>query len=344
MAVEDGEGALTRYHLDRDNLRFLGYRFNTSHFNAWRELYERAMERVLAEDFLSAIPLVLSVIDGICTTSTGKHPFSGGADAPVFDSQTSGPGGLSEGLALLGSTRRKLSLEPISAPFRHGIVHGLNPNYGNPIVAAKVFNLLQATVDYFDRRRDEAQRIAKAAEDQKPVDLRELGQRLRKNEETKRALSEWRARPSVLDTVLASSGAPASLTTGSPEAFAGLYLSLLVARNFGSLAKSTVDYPKRPIAQRAGRLRHDLAEITVTRREITGVEDVSPAMTHVTTKLGGELNGMSWSGEHKLRMMFADEDYDPLVRGQPGGIWVVMPDFLSNLWLLAIGSERKADC
>jgi hypothetical protein len=114
MSAEDGESALIDYHLDPDTLCFLGYRFLTRHYEPWRALYERAVERAGAEDYLSAIPLILSIIDGICTKSTGKHPFSGVADVPVFDSQASGPGGLSEGLALLGSTRGKLDTGPIT--------------------------------------------------------------------------------------------------------------------------------------------------------------------------------------------------------------------------------------
>jgi len=66
---------------------------------------------------------------------------------------------------LLGSTRRKLDVTPISVPYRHGVVHGLNPRFGHAIVAAKAFNLLHAMVDYFDRRRDEDARLAKAAEE-----------------------------------------------------------------------------------------------------------------------------------------------------------------------------------
>jgi hypothetical protein len=89
LPVEEGEASLTAYHLDLDNLRFLGYRFRTPHYEPWAALYERAIERSDAADYISAVPLVLIIIDGICTTSTGKHPFSGGADAPVFDTQTS---------------------------------------------------------------------------------------------------------------------------------------------------------------------------------------------------------------------------------------------------------------
>lgn len=342
MPIEDGEAILTKYHLDADNLSFLGYRFKTKHYDPWFEMFERAVERATAEDFLSAIPLVLSVIDGICTTSTGKHPFSGGADAPVFDSQTSGPGGLSEGLALLGSTRRKLHADAISLPFRHGIVHGLNPNYGHPVVAAKAFNLLQATVDYFDRRRDEAERIAKAAEEQKPIDLRELGENLRKNAETKRALQQWRARPVVSGVPLASSDTPANLPVGTPEAFVAHYLSLLTDQNYGELAKATVDYPKRPIGYRAGKLRENLKSVRLTGWTITGIEDTAPAMSRVTAMLEGRLDNKMWRGERAMRVMFADEDHEVLVRNQLGGTWVMLPDFPAGLWLFAFQTARAS--
>ncbi len=341
MPIDEGESKLTEYHLDLNSLRFLGNRFSTSHFEPWRTLYERAVERAGAEDYLSAIPLVLIIIDGICTTLTGKHPFSGGADAPVFDSQTSGPGGLPDGLALLGSIRRKLDVSPISVPFRHGIVHGLNPNYGGPMVAAKAFNLLQATVDYFDRRRDETQRIAKAAEDQKPFDLSELGRSLRRNAATRAAIESWRARPVVSGVVLASWQGAASLPSGSPEALAAEYLAMLVTKNYGALAKATVDYPKRSISYRAGRLRQDLKDITVTRWVVTGVEDTAPATSSVMARLEGRLNDRTWSAEQAMRLIFTDSDYNPLVRSQPGGAWTVMPDFLGGLRLLAIRSGRS---
>lgn len=336
LSVEEGEAALTSYHLDPSTLRSLGYRFATSHYEPWSHLFERAVERAAGGDHLSAIPLVLSIIDGICTTLAGKHPFSGGADAPVFDSMASGPGGLPEGLALLGSTRRKLDGAPLSIPFRHGIVHGLNPNYGYPIVAAKAFNLLQAIVDYFDRRRDEAERIAKAEDEQAPADLRVLAQSLRRNAGDRRALDEWRARPAVVGAVLASSQAPVDLPTGSPEAFAAEYLALLVNRNYGGLAAATIDYPKRPIGFRAGRLRNELTGVVITGWRITGVEDKAAAMSRVSTWLTGSLDQRLWEGEQAMRLMFADEDYDAVVRGQAGGRWCVMPDYLTNLWVLAM--------
>lgn len=338
-SVDEGEIILTAYHLDTDTLRFFGHRFRTSHYKPWNALYERAVERAAAEDYLSAVPLILSIIDGVCTTTTAKHPFSGGADAPVFDTQTSGPGGLSDGLALLGSTKRKLDTAPISVPFRHGVVHGLTPNFGHPIVAAKAFNLLQATIDYFDRRRDEADRIAKAAGDQKPANWREISNGLVKNAEKKRQIDQWKARPVVSDAVVASSRTPHSLAPDTPEGAAGAYLDALISRNFGALAQATIDYPQRPIGYRAGRLREDMKEVTVSSWTITGFEDTAAAMTIVTVELSGALNGAPWRGVQRMRLMLSDDDNNPIVRGLSEGRWIVMPDFVSGLWVAALRAK-----
>lgn len=181
-SVESAEQLLTQHHLDEQTLQVLGYRFHLPEFQPWAAIYERAIERCKAEDWHSAVPHILVIIDGICTTSSGKHPFSGGTDAEVFDTQTSGKGGLAEALKVLAATRRKVGEDPIDAPFRHhGVVHGLNPNYGYPIVAAKALILLQATTDYFVSIKDEAQRIARAEEEQRPASFREIATVMRGN-------------------------------------------------------------------------------------------------------------------------------------------------------------------
>ncbi len=148
------------------------------------------------------------------------------------------------------------------------------------------------------------------------------------------------ARPSAKG-VLAKSGTPESLTPGAPEATAAEYLSLLVTRNFGALAKLTVDYPKRPIAFRAGRIREDMKEVTVTAWTISGVEDTAAAMSNVTVEISGKMNGRAWAGEQTMRLMYADDDNSALIRGSADGAWIVMPNFISGLWLSALRAERS---
>lgn len=326
------EQLLATHHLDLNTLKLLSHRFYTSRFEPWQAIYERSVERAHVEDYLSAVPLVLIIIDGICTTKTGKHPFSGGADAPVFDSETSGPGGIAAGLAIFGAMRRKLELEPIRNPYRHGILHGLNPNFGNALVAAKAFNLLQASIDYFDRRDDENVRIAKAAAAQRPASFSEVARGLAKTTEMSRRIDAWQPRPEREGESLATSETDHDLDPDSPESAAADYLRAIVSRNFGEIAKATINYPGNPIAFRAGRHREELGALKLVAWRITGVRDESPAISVVTTLVSGTLGERSWSGEQTARVIYTDIQYDAMLRGAEGGRWSLAPDFIHKLW------------
>jgi hypothetical protein len=338
--TDEGELILTRFHLDPSTLQVLGYRFNLPQFQPWASLYERALERCQAEDFLSAVPLLLIIIDGICTTNSGKHPFSGGADAEVFDTLTSGSGGLAEGLKVLGATRRKLSLDAIDAPFRHGIVHGLNPNFGHPVVAAKALNLLQATTDYFLSVRDEAQRLAKAEEEQRPASFQEVADTMRRTAALRAALDSWQPRPDRIGELFSNSTeGPAD--EAAPETIAVKYLQLLAKSNYGAVAALHVDYPQRPIAFRAGELRQELKGLRVTDWVITSIRDAAASITIIGVELQVAVGSRTDRVHGELRMMYADSSFEPMVRGALDGQWFVMPKLTTDLWVKNMELQRQ---
>lgn len=336
------EQGLVAHHLDPSNLASFGHRFDLRRFEAWHDLYRCAAERIMAGDYLSAVPLILIIIDGICTTKTGKHPFSGGADAPVFDTETVGPGGISDGLAVLGSVRRGLNTQSIDSPYRHGILHGLDTNFGNAFVAAKAVNLLQTMVDYFDRREDEEVRIAKAAKDQRQPSWSELVAKMSATQDTRRRIDEWVARPQISERSLASAGETHNFQADSPEAMAATYLDAIITRNFGKLAQLTIDYPLRSIGYRAGRLREELSDLKVTHWRILGIRDEAPAISEIDVSMEGILNNTSWVGLQTMRLIYNDEKFEVLVRGAPNGSWAVMPNFLPTLWGTALGFVKSS--
>lgn len=45
----------------------------------------------------------------------------------------------------------------------------------------------------------------------------------------------------------------------------------------------------------------------------------------------------------RLRLMYSDEDNNPLVRGEGSGVWIAMPDFLTNLWATAVKARRSQE-
>lgn len=333
VEVSKGEEILTNFHLSEPTLKVLAFRFQLQQFEPWRHIYERAIERCKSEDWISAVPLLLIAIDGICTTSTGKHPFSGGADAEVFDSFTSSEGGLSDGLRVLGATRRKFSADPINAPFRHGIVHGLNPRYDSAIVAAKALNLLQATTDYFQKMQDESTRLAQAQAQQAPVKWSEIKEKLLFNAKVRKTLDAWRPRAEQAGAIAAHDSTNV-LEEGTPEKAAAKYLSLLLRNNYGEVAALTVDYPLRPLKSRAGRLRQELQGLRLVGWSIVRINDHAASLTQIQVLCKLAVGQQVVEREFQLRMMYADDQFEVVVRGMSDGKWFVMPNFTTDLWVL----------
>lgn len=42
-----------------------------------------------------------------------------------------------------------------------------------------------------------------------------------------------------------------------------------------------------------------------------------------------------------MRLMYADGDNNALIRGEEGGDWIVMPDFLTDLWATSAKARRS---
>jgi hypothetical protein len=330
LSDDNGELILTNYYLSPNILEFLGYRICSTSYEAWQNLYETATERISKSDYVSAVPLLLIIVDGICTHFTGKNAFSGGAEAPVFDSIASKAGGLADGLRILGATKRRVSNDPTEAPFRNGILHGLNTNYGNAITAAKAVNLLRATIDYFDHKRDELARIERASREQTPPSWIELAQRINTTAKMTKMMEAWEKRPDQFGTI-ATSDQATTLEIGSPEESAYNYLKWAEKKNFGRLAEMTIDYMQRPLNMRAGRLSKGLKNVQISHWTITDVKDVLSAISEVYVSVSGSTNGKKWNIKGLIRLVFSDDDNTSLPRGWEGGKWLAIPKFLGDI-------------
>lgn len=332
VAPDEGEARLVKYHLDPETLRFKGQRLKSEHYRPWLDLYERAIERADAEDFLSCVPLTLLIIDGLVHRSTGRHAFSKGTDAPVFDSAASGPGGVASALSLMGAPRGGVNCSALNLPFRHGILHGADVNYGYAIVAAKAFSALHAAIDYCDRAADEAERRAHAVEQQRTPSLKETGSQLITQAKIKRSLEEWKPRQPITFERGVGPDAVGELEDESPEAAAAHFLGALTGRpNFGHIAKATVDHSKRPVGQRAKYFREHFDRVTVNSWRILGVEDKAAAVSEVAVHVWGGPNERPWSYKGKIRLINQADDGSPVVRSLEGGQWQAIEFFVTKM-------------
>lgn len=331
--IEEAELILTDYLLKGSELEFLGYKFNSDKYGSWKELYDRAAERVLAEDYLSAVPLIFMMIDGICLKFFQRHPFSGAADEEVFDTYTSGPDALEKAYALLGSTRRKINDDPISIPYRHGIIHGVDTNYGHRTVTAKAINILRATLDYVQASESEEARIEDAVKEQTPTKWGDVFATIKRTGELNKAMEAWEARPPVKNETLAQNGTAHSFGDNSPEAKAADNLDAIIAKNYGALASASIIWTEGSLGKKAGRMRADFADLEITEWTITGYTDTASAATNVEALIKGTRLGEAIAGVGIVRCIYQNSETDsPLARGMDGGEWFVMPNIASQLW------------
>lgn len=328
---EDGTTILTSYHLDSQTLQTLWQRLKSERLRPWFNIFSTARERAEAGDFVSAVPLVLMIIDGIVTKLTGKHAFSGGTDAPVFDTLASGPGGIAELLRLLGQQRGSVTTSPLAAPFRHGIMHGMDPNFGHAIVAAKAFNALHAAIDYCERKLDEKDRVAQALEEQHVPLIRETLKGIADTAKTTKAIDDWSARPLKSFDDGASRAELAAFSEGSPEAASVAYLQALAQGNFGRIAAHTVDFVKRPIGARAKEFRSRLSDVGNCEWRILQIKDEAPAVSEVQAHVWGKSGGRSWSYKGTIRLIHEGEDDRSAVYGAESGRWKAIEFFLAKL-------------
>ncbi|MDP2893684.1 MAG: hypothetical protein Q8N78_04885 [Sulfurimonas sp.] len=113
------------------------------------EIIEIAKQDYLNEKYYSSIPLLLSVIDGI--TNDIDHAFgffTSNVDLILEDSIVGHESGLQTIQKIVNQSKKVTNNEPITIPYRNGILHGRNINYGSKIVAAKCWHILFALKDW----------------------------------------------------------------------------------------------------------------------------------------------------------------------------------------------------
>ena len=329
--LDKGETVLIEYFLNEDNLSRLSYRFHKSCFCVWKQLVNTSFDRIKEGDFISAIPLLIIVIDGMSLKYAHGHAFSGNIDKAIFDCLASSGGAIEQTLKIFGKTKRQVEDNSIEMPFRHGIMHGVTPNYGNAFVTAKTVNLLWALVNYFERSFDEAKSIENAKKEQTIPKWSELISKIVETDRKRKLIDEWIKRDKVSNVIICNSSGENNTIVGSPEEFVANYLNAMVMKNYGYLATRTAEYAQRPVGYRAGKIRNEIGDITVCGWVITGYTDAAPAITEVDVELKVKYDGKHKTISNKVRCLYADDDSNALTRNDIGGSWFAMPMFIYDI-------------
>lgn len=329
--VKTGEPALINHFLEKGNLERLGWRFHGDRFREWLTILETIEERLGAGDYLSAVPLIQIVIDGICQKHLQMSPYSGGADAAVFGKLVD-QDYLVEAFRIHGRTRKKINSEPIDTPYRNGILHGCDTNFGNELTAAKAINLLQATLEYLSARLVETQTIEKAREEQTPPKWRDLANEITRTNAIKKATESWSSRGTIIFVHDGGSEYTPEIQDRTPESAALVFINAMVEKNYGALGGLIANIREHTLGKHIYETKSRLEGFVLNEGRLYQVSDTAAAISKIDIDIQASLFGRDTSGRVELIMNCLNPEGNVQVRGIEPFSWKVHPISLGNLF------------
>lgn len=281
-------------------------------------LVELARDDYLAGRYHGSTLLLLSLMDGLAN-DISQHVglFADGADLIAWDCIAAHESGLQTLVALMTARRAKTNEDPISIPYRHGILHGRELAFDSHIVAAKTWSAFFAV-------RDWAGALAEGKKTPTPKqepNWTELLHSLQKAQETKHFIDNWEPRGQEDFANLPCDGLSPSLCENSPERMVAGFMENWRLGRFGPLADTLSHTYDMGTGKRAGQAKQDFGKLKVISFQILGVEDRTPAYSTVTIRATFSAEDAVFERELKVSAGYQDEKGLPMCSVESGGKW-----------------------
>lgn len=312
-----------------DNLDFLSMRLRGSDYFFKREnILNEAFALTKEKRYLAAIPLILLVADGAGQDIFGLSIFREGLDL----SEMNAIAGHSEGLQSLTATfarrRQAFNDDEITIPYRNGILHGRDNNYGNRLVVSKAWSYLSCVRDIVRAREDRL-----SAKPEPEISLKEAVEMREETRIQDKMRKEWSPRPKHQLAGWTLSIDPLEEANNlSPEATLKIFLKAWSKRNYGEMGKRSLYYVERTVSQRAGEIRECMEGILLHDAEIIEIVDEAAYETSINCRLVLTVLNHDLVDFFKFRVQYVDKENLPVVRGHKYGNWQVVPGFIGHAY------------
>lgn len=315
-------------HYDKETLEF--HFMSMKAIEAFRiryDLLQKAKTDYLEERYYAAVPIILSCLDGIVNDVAKKNRgfFAEGIELELeaWNSISAHSEGLGKLVNVLQSTRKKTSTEEITIPYRHGILHGLDVNYDNKLIAAKSWAALFSIRDWalaikHDRKPEEN-------EDFSWTDLKK---QLQKNKETRSALDTWEPRkPEEIQEVI-ETGDYSSYEEGTPEFKVWEFMEAWEEKNYGAMYDVLPTNIKKLLkrSSAAGEMRRKFDGHELIDFQILEIDEFAPASCKIKVDVEFEYDGSQYKNELTYQLLHLDKNGNPAISRIQDGKWGFTPE------------------
>lgn len=300
-------------------------------FETRYRLIDLAKDDYLAGRYHSCIPLLLSLIDGIVNDLT-QHVgiFSENVDVTAYDSLAGHETGLQSIAKIFRTSRKKTNIEPITIPYRNGIMHGKDLAFDNKIVAAKCWHLLLAIVDWhndikYPKQHKQEKTLKEVLEDhrQHQINMDDFNKRFEAYKP--RDFNKLYKFP-ILDTEINQ------VLDDTPEKCVVDFMEHLKLHRFGLIAPILFQDDEKRMKQRISNIAKDFKGVKINHYKILDIEDQAPARSFliIAVELSVAQNDFS-TKQIEVHLNYMDNEGNAMVRDTPNGQWIILPSVLQSL-------------
>lgn len=272
----------------------------------------------------ACVPVVLALLDGMVNEvhEDRRGFFARDTDLTAWDTVAGHSSGLNSLARILRKRRETTVTEEISVPYRHGILHGNDLGYDNPLVAAKAWAALFATREWA-LSVEQAASVSLPGEREDPYSKAVLqGKRVKEPEDLRGDRpAVRRPRNPTIGVDLPASGAPEDYAWGWPERRLAEYLTYWQRGNYGYAALCL--HPRHHEARNdPGLVREVLGFHPLTGFKFLSIKDTD-ARTEIETELELTQFGKCATKVVRMQLIYTHPEGNTVTRDEPGGTWQV---------------------
>lgn len=340
--TELAESELINYY-SSEKMQWLTYQLKrTKEFSIRYSLIKSAYEDTISQKYHACIPVLLLVIDGgVNDIDRNKGFFADNTDMTAWDSIAAHSSGLATLKDIFNDTRKRTTVEEITMPYRHGILHGRDIGYANKTVAAKCWAALFAINDWAKAVKEGKKKPPTNEQvfsydegmDELKATLEKYTESKKRNDEVSQKVSDWAPRNLKIGTDILSKGLSEEYKEFTPEKEAILFIENWRKNNFGAIVKQIHYFTKGEInwGKEAGKVRNIFQNKVLKDYSITNIKDCSPAITEVTLSVDILFEEKEYNKQITLRLIYNGPDDEILVFGDQGGQWKFIESFFNTI-------------
>ena len=333
--AEAGENVLLKYYQEDYTKTIYFLKNKAEPFVQRYDLIQKAFEDHFAGRYYASVLLFLIIIDGAVNDYTkSKGFFADGTDVTAWDCLVGCNESLTKIKGIFNKGRNKTNLDEIRMPYRNGILHGRDLNYGNEYVSCKCIALMFALTDWMNMRDSEEKRKEKFEKENNPPPISESLKNLKENALEREEINKWQPRKVIIGKDILSVPTMEDCDDYQYVIPVIEIFDAWKAKNYGVLSvhlKSLFNYEQSE-KKRAGECRQMFSSKIFCSFKLKEIEERTCSMSRILVQADWEVNGKHFSEPLEFGCVYQDENEKTALPWCRNGKWALIPWNIRSLY------------